>query len=204
MRIQDEEQIKDYYDLRKQLDSYAKNVQDIVTLPNYCLSFMQPGRLVKVRHLEYDFGWGVVVNFKKRYPHRTQSADMKPQELYIIDALINVAGDPTQSNASTEKLPPGVRPPPAGDPGRMETVPLVLSCVEKISSVRLTIPKELRDAAQRQTVQKYLQEVKRRFPNGIACLDPKEDMNIRDDGFKKLLRVRSQRFHSWDWLMFDL
>lgn len=189
MRIQDEEQIKDYYDLRKQLDSYAKNVQDIVTLPNYSLSFLQPGRLIKIRYLDYDFGWGVVVNFKKRYPHRTQLPDMKPQDLYVIDALICIASDPTRSAESSEKLPPGVRPPPAGDSGKMEIVPIILSCVEKISSVRLTIPKELRDAAQRQTVLKYLQEVKRRFPNGIACLDPKEDMNIRDEGFKKLLRV---------------
>jgi len=36
-----------------------------------------------------------------------------------------------------------------------------------------------------------LDEIKRRFPDGIAVLDPIENMGISDESFKKLLRVRS-------------
>ena len=34
----------------------------------------------------------------------------------------------------------------------------------------------------------YLQEVQRRFPDGIPLLDPIEDMNIKDEGLKKVVR----------------
>ena len=34
-----------------------------------------------------------------------------------------------------------------------------------------------------------LQEVKRRFPDGLPLLDPIEDMGIKDDGLKTVIRV---------------
>ena len=38
---------------------------------------------------------------------------------------------------------------------------------------------------------KSVQEVKKRFPAGVALLDPVENMGIVDEAFKKLLRVSS-------------
>ena len=32
----------------------------------YILSFLQPGRLIKVTHNDDEWGWGVVVNFQKK------------------------------------------------------------------------------------------------------------------------------------------
>ena len=192
MRIKDEETIKEYWDLRKQLDVYASNVKEIINLPNYALPYMQPGRLIKIRYMDYDFGWGVVVNFRKRYPHRSQLPGMKQQELYVIDALLHLAEDSASSGTGpTSDLPPGVRPPAPGVQGRMEVVPIILSCVDSIATVRLHLPKDLRNADERQSVLRSVQEVKRRFPpQGIPLLDPIEDMHIRDEGFKSLLRVR--------------
>jgi ATP-dependent RNA helicase DOB1 len=37
---------------------------------------------------------------------------------------------------------------------------------------------------------KSVDEVKRRFPDGVPLLDPIENMQIKDESFKKLLRVR--------------
>jgi ATP-dependent RNA helicase DOB1 len=51
------------------------------------------------------------------------------------------------------------------------------------------LPTDLRSPDQRNNVRKGLEEVKRRFPDGIAILDPVENMGITDEGFKKLLRV---------------
>ena len=34
----------------------------------------------------------------------------------------------------------------------------------------------------------FLQEVRKRFPDGLPLLDPIEDMNIKDDQLKKLVR----------------
>ena len=35
----------------------------------------------------------------------------------------------------------------------------------------------------------FQQEVQRRFPDGLPMLDPIEDMGIKDDGLKSVIRV---------------
>ena len=75
----------------------------------------------------------------------------------------------------------------------MDVVPVLLSCVESISHIRIFLPDNLKSPDQRNTVRKSLDEVKRRFPDGIAVLDPIENMGITDDSFKKLLRVSRSR-----------
>jgi len=189
LQIQDEATVKDYYDLRRQLDVYTKDMQEVMTHPNYCLQFMQPGRLVRIRYLEHDFGWGVVVDFHQRKSSRTLPSAMKPQQMHIVDVLLAVAGDASYGTQVSEELPPGVRPPTQGEKGKMEVVPVLLSCITSIGQLRVFLPKDLKSAEQRQTVRKSLDEIGRRFPDGIAVLDPIENMGITDDSFKKLLRV---------------
>ena len=57
-----------------------------------------------------------------------------------------------------------------------------------VSSIRLYLPKDLRPADARHTVYKSLQEVQKRFPDGLPLLDPVEDMNIKDENLKKIVR----------------
>ncbi|KAG9606526.1 antiviral helicase, partial [Aureobasidium melanogenum] len=100
-----------------------------------------------------------------------------------------VASDVTvPANKNNDELPPGVRPPVAGEKGKMEVVPVLLSTVDAIGHLRIFLPTDLRSPEQRNNVRKGLEEVKRRFPDGIAILDPVENMGITDEGFKKLLR----------------
>jgi ATP-dependent RNA helicase DOB1 len=73
----------------------------------------------------------------------------------------------------------------------MEVIPVLLSCIDSIGHLRLFLPSELKSVEQRNGVRKALEEVKKRFPDGIAILDPIENMGITDDSFKKLLRVSS-------------
>lgn len=188
MEIPDEGVIKEYYDLRKQLDSYTKDMRDVITHPNYCLQFMQSGRLVKVKYKDFDFGWGAVVNFSQRKQPKGQEEQLTPQQSYVVDVLLQVAGDASFGTQANAELPPGVRPPAPGEKGKMEVVPVLLSCIDSIGHIRIFLPPELRSTEQRNTVRKALEEVKRRFPDGIAILDPLENMGITDDSFKKLLR----------------
>lgn len=189
MSIPDETTIKDYYDLRKQLDVYGTDMRDVINHPNYSLQFMQSGRLVRIKHMDHDFGWGAVVNFTIRKPGRDQKAEeYPPQQSYIIDVLLQVADDSTNGTRSHHDLPQGVRPVAEGGKGKMEVVPILLSCVESIGHIRIFLPADLRTPDSRNNVRKSLEEVKRRFPDGIAVLDPVENMGITDVSFKKLLR----------------
>ena len=165
-------------------------MRDVINHPNYSLQFMQPGRLVKVRYKDYDFGWGAVVNYSQRRPAKGQKAEeFSPQHTYIIDVLLSVSDSTSVGTQTHQDLPQDVAPPLEGEKGRMEVIPVLLSCVESIGHIRVFLPKDLKSADQRNTVRKALEEVKKRFPDGIAVLDPIENMGITDDSFKKLLRV---------------
>lgn len=68
MVIPDEERVAEYYEFRQQLEQMSADFRDVITHPNYSLPFLQSGRLVKVKHKELDFGWGVILNYQKRLP----------------------------------------------------------------------------------------------------------------------------------------
>jgi ATP-dependent RNA helicase DOB1 len=187
--IIDEATVKDYYTLRQQLDTHTKDMRDVIMHPSYCIQFLQTGRLVKVKHQDHDFGWGAVVGF---YPRKANKGEVvAPQQSYIVDVLLSVAADTKFVSQGNDGLPPGLRPPPPGDKGKMEVVPVVLHCIESIGHLRIFLPTELKSTEQKNNVRKALDEVKKRFPDGIAILDPIENMNIKDDSFKRLLRVSS-------------
>jgi ATP-dependent RNA helicase DOB1 len=71
--VADESLVAEYYELRTQLDQLASDFRDVVTHPNYSLPFLQPGRLVKIKHGDRDFGWGVVINYQKRLPPKVRT-----------------------------------------------------------------------------------------------------------------------------------
>lgn len=66
MVIEDEATVREYYDLRQKLDQYGKDMRDVINHPSYCLKFMQPGRLVRIKYKGMEYGWGAVVNYQKR------------------------------------------------------------------------------------------------------------------------------------------
>ncbi|KPI43976.1 ATP-dependent RNA helicase mtr4 [Cyphellophora attinorum] len=192
MIIEDENLIKAYYELRKQLDAYAEEMRNIIIHPNFCLPFMQPGRLVHIKDGEHDFGWGAVINFLRREPDRNnREATLAPQESWTIDVALECAdsGHSIGTNAFNS-LPPGIRP-ASSDPTSkscVEVVPVLLKCVHGISTFRIFPPRDLTTSADRAKIQRALAEVQKRFPDGIPKLDPIEQMNITDNTFKDLVR----------------
>ncbi|RKF53849.1 ATP-dependent RNA helicase mtr4 [Golovinomyces cichoracearum] len=188
IEIQDEMTVKEYVELRQQLDDYGQDMRSIITHPNYCLQFMQPGRMVYIKKDNQDFGWGAVINFKPRRPSKGEEADYTPQESYVLDVLVHVAQDSQNSTHKSGGNQKSAIRPAYGEKGKIEIISVFLSCIDKIGHVRLFLPSDLTLASQRETVGKSLDEVERRFPDGIAILDPIENMGITDESFKKLLR----------------
>ncbi|KAL8990752.1 MAG: hypothetical protein Q9177_000671 [Variospora cf. flavescens] len=189
MKITDEDTIKEYYDLRKQIDTYSEDMKSVIAHPNYCLPFMQPGRLVRIKYQDLDFGWGAVVNFvERKFGKNEKPKDLPPQETYIIDTLLVMADSSSSATRTHQNMPGGIRPPAQGEEGRMQVVPCMLTCIDAIGHVRLVLPKDLKAAADREYVKKALNVVKQRFPDGMPILDPIENMGIKDASFKKLLR----------------
>ncbi|KAF9219294.1 antiviral helicase [Gyrodon lividus] len=194
IHIPDEDLVAGYYDYRQQLDQMGEDFRAVVTHPTYCLPFLQAGRLIRVKHKDADFGWGVVINFQKRIKSKTKSEfntdDIPPHEQYIIDVLLNCADGaslPKDRNISTPALG-GIQPCPLGQKGTPLVVPILLSTVEALSHIRIFLPKDLRQDQARETVWKSVLEVQRRFPGGITLLDPVENMGIKDEKFLNLIK----------------
>lgn len=187
MIIGDESTIRAYYDLRKQLDNYAEDMRMVIIHPNHSLPFMQPGRLVEVKQDDQKFGWGAVINFSRRL-QKDNTETLPPQEEWQLDIALQVADGPAVPTKATQALPPGVRPPKEGEKSRVAVVPVLLKCIHKISHVRIFPPKDVTRRDELDKIQRALAEVQRRFPDGIAVLDPVENMSIADNSFKELLR----------------
>ncbi|KAL0958925.1 hypothetical protein HGRIS_014241 [Hohenbuehelia grisea] len=194
MEIPDEKLVSEYYEYRQQLDQMTADFREVVTHPTYSLPFLQPGRLVKVKHQKQDFGWGVVVNYQKRLPPKDRPMlkldELKPHEQYIIDVLLNCAPGsvPQKDRSEVTTSPSGINPCPKGEKGVPLVVPVLLTTIESISHLRLYLPKDLRPEPSRDTVWKSVLEVHKRFPDGIVLLDPIQNMGIKDDKFKALVK----------------
>ncbi|XP_058472504.1 exosome RNA helicase MTR4 [Solea solea] len=180
IEIPNEESVVTYFKIRQQLAKLGKEIQEFINKPKNCLPFLQPGRLVKVRNEDLDFGWGVVVNFCKKSNVKSV-ADSDP--LYVVEVLLHCNKDSVK-DAATEAAKPAA----PGETGEMQVVPVMLHLVTSISSVRLYIPKDLRPFDNRQLMLKSIQEVQKRFPDGVPLLDPIDDMGIKDPALKKVIQ----------------
>ncbi|XP_008421981.1 exosome RNA helicase MTR4 [Poecilia reticulata] len=180
IEIPNEESVVTYFKIRQQLAKLGKEIQEFIHKPKYCLPFLQPGRLVKVKNEDTDFGWGVVVNFNKK-TNAKASGDSEP--LYVVEVLLHCSKESVK-NSATEAAKPAA----PGETGEMQVVPVMLHLLTSISSVRLYIPKDLRPFDNRQLMLKSIQEVQKRFPDGVPLLDPIDDMGIKDPGLKKVIQ----------------
>lgn len=200
LTIPDEATIKDYYQIRQQLNTYTKDMRAVIQHPRHSLDFLQPGRLVQIYNPKespdnvgggLDFGWGVLVSHTARKGPKMGEAEYKPQESYMIEVLLPISSssaDIFPSQPSGE-MPPGLSP----ANGEQDTVPVVVSClltcVKAFGQIRIFMPKDgLKTPEDKDSTWKALAEVSRRFPDGLPILDPIENMDIADESFKKLLR----------------
>ncbi|KAM4634304.1 exosome RNA helicase MTR4 [Polymixia lowei] len=180
IEIPNEESVVTYFKIRQQLAKLGKEIQEFIHKPKYCLPFLQPGRLVKVKNDNSDFGWGVVVNFSKK---ANVKAGPDAEPLYVVEVLVHCSKESVK-DAATE----AAKPPAPGENGEMQVVPVMLHLLTSISSVRLYIPKDLRPFDSRQLMLKSIQEVQKRFPDGVPLLDPVDDMGIKDPALKKVIQ----------------
>ncbi|EKM75469.1 hypothetical protein AGABI1DRAFT_46451 [Agaricus bisporus var. burnettii JB137-S8] len=191
--IPDEERVAEYYEYRQQLDQLNADFREVITHPTYSLPFLLPGRLVKVKYQKSEFGWGIVINFQKRLPPKNRpvpESDLPPHEQYIVDVLLNCAkgSTATQGHNTLAIQSTGIEPCPPGQKGQPIIVPVLLSTIESISSLRLFVPKDLRQESAREHLWKSVLEVQGRFPNGLTLLDPVQHMGIQDQKFKDLVK----------------
>lgn len=198
--IPDEATVKDYWNIRNQLNIFTADMRSVIQHPSHSLSFLQPGRLVQIFNPSdttggakggTDFGWGVLVNQTPRRAPKMGEPEWSPHESYVVDVLLAISKTSTEfaPGQPSSHMPAGVTPAQSGDDMQFQVIPCLLTCIKAISQIRVFMPKDgLKSAQDKDQARKSLREVQRRFPDGMPILDPLENMYITDDSFKKLLR----------------
>eukprot|EP00054_Salpingoeca_dolichothecata_P017500 m.105077 g.105077 ORF g.105077 m.105077 type:complete len:1072 (-) comp22474_c0_seq1:123-3338(-) len=172
------ENVQEFYMMRQQVASLGADLQSYITDPQYCLSFLNAGRLVKVKTNDADWGWGAVVNFSKKPGPKKAAPGQVTPAIYVVEVLLPCAVGSKKSGKPT--------PPTKNDKGQVHVVPVLLPYIQRLSSVRIQLPSDLRPSDARESVRKTIKEVNKRFKNDIPLLDPRQDMNIKGQDFEKV------------------
>ncbi|GFT23490.1 exosome RNA helicase MTR4 [Nephila pilipes] len=180
IQIDREDEVDSYYKIKKQLSALSEEYQAYIVQPEYCVPFFQPGRLVKVKNGEDDFGWGIIINYQKK---NILSGSNKETAYYVVDVLLKVSKE-----SSDTKITSNLKPPQQGEKGVMQIVPIKSNLIQQLSTVRAHTPKDLRPLDNRMQVLKTIEAIMDRFPDGVPLLDPFEDMKIKDQGLKDVVK----------------
>ncbi|CAO2816579.1 unnamed protein product [Amaranthus hypochondriacus] len=179
-----ESEVAEYHKLRLDLALLEKKMMSEITRPERVLYYLLPGRLVKVRVGGTDWGWGVVVNVVKKATATASAGTMPLGGSYIVDTLLHCSSGKTENGSRPKPCPP--RP---GEKGEMHVVPVQLPLISSLSKLRISIPPDLRPIDARQSILLAVQELERRFPQGLPKLNPVKDMGIEE---KEIIELVSQ------------
>lgn len=128
------------------------------------------------------YGWGVVINLRKRFRKDRFSAS---ESFYIIDCLLSKKNkDGVDDRAGSSRFS-------AAPSANAEILPVRLDCVCGISAVRLMVPPDLRSVEARNNLFASIAKVPAKLgATSLPNLDPVADMHIKDAKFKEITEVR--------------
>jgi len=208
---EEEDRAGEYYQLNQQLLLTERKKIKICRKPQYAVPFLQTaGRMLKCTMEDENYGWGVLISYKKKTGTGSggmagKMASESTGPLHTVDVLLpcvdrhfdeGKAGDDKDEDLSNVGLlwrgttrhcrafREGV------DDETLVThrvFTIGLDEINELSAVRLFVPQDIYPEPARKNVAKSVKEVKRRFPEGVPCLDPINDLKVKSDDFKKLV-----------------
>ncbi|XP_009103109.1 DExH-box ATP-dependent RNA helicase DExH9 isoform X1 [Brassica rapa] len=193
MVIEEEESLRNYYNLILQYKSLKKDIREIVFSPKYCLPFLLPNRAVCLDcpndngeqqsfSIEDQDAWGVIMKFNKVKSLSEDDDNRRPEDAnYTVDVLTRCLV--SRDGAGKKKI----KPVPFKERGDPVVVSVPLSQIKSLSSAIMNIPKDYSQLEARENALKKVSELLSRHPDGIP-LDPEVDMKIRSSSYKKTVR----------------
>eukprot|EP01122_Echinamoeba_exundans_P012015 TRINITY_DN4942_c0_g1_i1.p1 TRINITY_DN4942_c0_g1~~TRINITY_DN4942_c0_g1_i1.p1 ORF type:complete len:1148 (-),score=326.50 TRINITY_DN4942_c0_g1_i1:30-3077(-) len=196
---EENEAIQEYYEINDQIHKLRLLMREQIFNPVHVLTYLQPGRLVHVSDAAtgVEWGWGAVINWSRRAAGDSKKDKDKLQvseHKYIVDVMLPTDPSVSGPNAAPRPLPPNA----VGVEAKLQVVPVTLSLIDMISSLRVYAPKDLRSQDAMKSLWKRIEELQARHPDGLPQLDPIEDMQITDESFKKIVekvRTLEERLH---------
>lgn len=192
LHVKNELEVSEIYTLQEECKKIEVKAREIVTKPENILPYLSIGRLVYIKHKDQEWGWGCVINFlRKKMAIRQKGPSAKKEGdsakfTYIIDVMVYIKPRIQKSDK--------VEPVSINEDGEMEVVPMLLECIQDISSVVLVLPNDLIKMENKIIVRDSLREVHKQFGKGIPIMDPIKEMKIQDaDLIDHMKRVEAYR-----------
>ncbi|KAM5574312.1 DExH-box ATP-dependent RNA helicase DExH9 [Rosa sericea] len=192
--IEEEDSVKNYYNLVQQYKSLKQDLREIVISPKYCLPFLKPGRLVSIQCTKSDEAsasfstedhvtWGVILNFQRVKTVSEDDAVKRPEDSnYTVDVLTRCLVGTNGVAKKTLKIVP------LKELGEPVVVSISISQINSMSRLCMVIPNDLLSLQARENTLKKVLETLSRFGEKIPLLDPEEDMKIQSSSYKKVAR----------------
>ena len=203
--------VKEYHQMNEQRLVIDRKMKKIMRKPQYVVPFLQSsGRMMKCIIEGEDYGWGVLTSYKKKSVAGAAGSGGKMASLsaapeHTLDVLLHCVDRHFDNKSMDESIKEEdisnigllwkgshhhCRPFRKGvDSDKLlsyRVFTIGLEEIDEISAVRLHCPKDLHPEPPRRNLSKSVQEVQRRFPEGVPLLDPVKDMKVKSEDFKKL------------------
>ena len=195
--IEKPKQVAEYFKIEKQIEKYRFMVKEIYQREENIISFLVPGRIIRVKDNvnKIDWGWGIVINFTRRrlnvksvfkpdgqgLTKNDKAVDIdESKPLLIIDVMLYV-----QKKLEGNEIKPGD---PQKKNGMLGIVPIMLPCVDDLSKVQMKIIHDLVDKKNIKKMENFYFELMKRFDWYPPPLDPVKDMEIDDPNFLDYLK----------------
>ncbi|PAV77833.1 hypothetical protein WR25_19969 [Diploscapter pachys] len=190
-QVEEESNLTALFDMKKQMDIHELTIKKIVRQPVHVVPFLQSGRMICIKAGTREFGWGVVVNYKRKI-----NPDDASQHLYIIEVFIPVSPSSlTETNAQNSNA---LKPPENGEKPAWEVIPMTVECIDKISVVRVKMPQDISTNSGKHVLANIIKATLDRFKSEIPLLDPVKDMKIRDEALVNEVNKKNQMERRWE------
>lgn len=209
--------VGEYVGMDRQLLLTQRKMMKIQRRPEHILPFVQSGgRLVDITIDGENYGWGIIVRYKRKAGTGTAGSAGKAAlstegPVHNIDVLLACVDrhfDDNSASATARReedlanlgllwrgTASHCRPVSSDDKPNiisMREFTVGLDTIDRISAVRLFVPQDTKPQEARKNIMKSLKEVQRRFPDGLPLLDPVKDLKIDVGEFNKLLQRASE------------
>lgn len=203
------ELVSQYYSMDQQLVLTQRKITKVLQKPEYILKFLQPGRLVNVTVDDDQYGWGVLVSYKKKQgtgsggdAGRLASLSGGPE--YSVDIILacvdrhfdagNLKGkdeDVENSSLLWRGTNRSCRPVTDDDDKKLVSWRIFtvgLDNLDRLSAIKLVMPQDCTTPEARNKVGLLFKTAMNRFTDGLQLLDPVIDLGINDDEFQTFLK----------------
>ena len=204
-----ESKVREYHQMNEQILIIERKMKKIMRKPQYVVPFLQSnGRMIKCSIEGEDYGWGVLISYKKKSGGSAGSAGkmaLSSGPEHSLDVLLEcfdrhfddkAINDVTKqedisnigllwkgSHHHCRAFRKGT------DDDRLvsyRVFTMNLDNIDDLSAVRLFTPKDIHPEPARRNLAKSIQEVQKRFPEGVPLLHPVQDMNVKSEDYKQL------------------